>query len=182
MGVYIKWSILCLLDWILLVCVWWPSAPFVSFFTAGGWPKWWSWFWTYDNPPQGDAGYQRERAPFTPASTPFQLYVNRVGWLWRNPGYGFQKWCGITNYSGMKVVCDGEPKIGDKERRPGSYFARCYDRAGRMVAFEYYLIKPWSESRCIRVRIGWKIQSRKFDSAGFAPLVNTPNPWKRYGR
>ncbi len=178
--IYIKWLIFALFD-LAMLPVWYLSAPFLSLFTAGGWPKGGTWFWTYDNPPQGDAGFIRERAVFCPAGSPFTLYVNRVWWLWRNPGYGLQKYLGLINHSGLTVTLKGDPRIGDKERRPGWYFARCVDMRGHTVAFEYYLVKPWSASKCLRVRLGWKIQSRKFASAGFAPLVNTPNPFKAYG-
>lgn len=57
-----------------------------------GWflPGWLSWFQTPDNDLDGDQGWREEhwqwrfRLPAVLAT-----YVGRVGWLWRNPGYGF---------------------------------------------------------------------------------------------
>lgn len=57
-----------------------------------GWylPDWLSWFQTPDNDIDGDQGWREEhwqwrfRLPAVLAT-----YVGRVGWLWRNPGYGF---------------------------------------------------------------------------------------------
>lgn len=63
--IYIKWLALSLVDWALLLTV--PvAAPIISAFTReqpyGLSPYSWGGMWgTYDNPPQGDKGYVRER-------------------------------------------------------------------------------------------------------------------------
>ena len=180
MSVYVRWAALFLCD-IVMLFVAYPLAPFLSLFTAYGWPKWGAWFWTFDNSPQGDRGFIRSRAPFTPAETPFQRYANRVAWLWRNPLYGFQRASAVEYKQDYVVTHTGNPDISDKYKIAGQYFAECRDSTGKLVAFEFYLVKPWLFGRCIRVRIGWKVMTDKFSSKGFAPFVDTINPVDGYG-
>jgi len=177
----LRWLVFAVIDWILLP-VWWVSAPFLSLFTSKGWPKWGSWFWTYDNPPQGDSGWISKRSFFPNTNDKLELYCNRVGWLWRNPGYGFQKAVSIPWQEGHLVTVVGNDRISHKYQREGKYFARCTDKEGRLVAFEFYWIKKYSETRCIRFRIGYKLVTDKFaGKLRFAPLVNTINPWDGWG-
>jgi len=180
MKIYLKWASLFLCD-IVLLCVAYPLAPLLSLFTADGWPAWGAWFWTFDNSPQGDRGFIRERAPFTPAVTPLQRYANRVAWLWRNPLYGFQKAACVDYQPSYVVNHIGNPDISDKYKVAGWYFAECRDSKGDLVAFEFYMVKPWLPGRCIRVRVGWKIMTDKFSIKGFAPFVDTINPIDGYG-
>jgi len=176
----LRWVLFSILD-ILLLPVWFIAAPILSLFTAKGWPKWGSLFWTYDNPSQGDLGWQTKRSYFPNTNDRLKLYCNRVGWLWRNPGYGYQKFAGVLWGEGYLVTIRGNPQISDKYKRPGKYFATCQDKEGNLVAFEFYCVFPYSESRCFRCRLGWKIVTDKFQSRGFAPLVNTFNPLDGYG-
>lgn len=182
--IYIKWLLLTAID-LLLLPVAYALAPVISLFTANGWPKFGGWFYTYDNPPQGDSGYQTKRAPFPLADTPKKLYYNRVAWLWRNPLYGYQKFAGIKYDKDLvvKLIRMGGAglKTSDKYKRAGWYYAECVDDFGEVEAFELYIVLPWSVSRCIRVRLGWKIMTDKFEKAGFAPLVDTFNPLDGYG-
>lgn len=51
---------------------------------------WLSWFQTPDNSIDGDQGWREEHWQWRyklPAV--LATYVGRIGWLWRNPGYGF---------------------------------------------------------------------------------------------
>jgi hypothetical protein len=183
--IYLRWMWFAFLD-LNLMPLWFLLAPIVSLFTARGWPRWGGWLWTYDNPPQGDEGYQKHRAPFTSGYLePWQLYVNRVFWLWRNPGYGFQKWCGVGYGNGLvvKIIGDGGfgDRISDKAGRAGWYYAEGWNDFGDVVAFELYVVWPWCRSRCVRIRLGWKILTDKFKRLQFAPMVNTANPFKSYG-
>ncbi len=145
---------------------------------------WGGWFGTWDNPPQGDEKYQRE-CMFPGVTTGLKGYWNRVGWLRRNPLYGFNKWAGIPYKDSYEFHVDGNENISDKDRVPGSYYAKVIDaHNGKVVAFEYYLVKPWrigSFEKCIRVRLGWKVMTDKFERYGFATLVDTANPFKSYG-
>jgi hypothetical protein len=181
---YFKWIIFCLIDWAMLP-VHYALAPLLSLFTGRGWPKWGGWFWTYDNPPQGDGGFQVKRAPYINASSPWQLYVNRVFWLWRNPLYGLQKAFSVRHGSDVivKLIRFGGSGVdtSDKYRRAGWYYAECLDDFEYLIAFELYAVIPWSSTRCLRLRLGWKIVTDKFERLGFAPLVDTFNPLDGYG-
>ena len=185
--IYIKWLILALIDVLLLLTV--PiAAPVVAAIYRAqphGQPSYkWGWLWgTYDNPPQGDEGYVRKRAPFPGLITGWQGYVNRVMWMIRNPVYGFARWTSL-NYSADQVqYVIGQDGISDKEAIPGWYFVRLHSlKSGKCVGFEFYGVFPYSKTRDLRIRLGWKILTSKFRERGFAPIVNTVNPFDGYGK
>ena len=67
----------------------------------------------------------------------------------------------------------------------------------KVVGFEFYGIFPWMpedktfsvfrwtfkiKAKDLRVRLGWKILTDKYQIGGFAPLVNTFNPVDGYGK
>ena len=182
--IYLKWLVLCLFDWVLLLTV--PiAAPIIAAFTrpqphdAG--PYSWGWIWgTYDNPPQGDVGYVRQRSPVPGLITGWQGYLNRTWWMIRNPLYGFARGSSIAYRPDFDQVLIGKDGISDKDKVPGWYFVRLY-RKGKLAGFEFYGVFPWSETRNLRVRLGWKILTDKFKRNGFAQLVNTVNPFDGYG-
>jgi hypothetical protein len=182
--IYALWLLLFIVDLLLLPLAY-VLAPVLSLFTAKGWPKWGSWFWTYDNEPQGDGGYQRKRAPYPNTSSPWKLYVNRVCWLWRNPLYGYSKAVGVQYETRLSVKIvrfwGAGVDTSDKYRRAGGYYAECRNMSGDLVAFELYIVAPWSATRCLRARIGWKILTDKFEHNGFAHFVDTFNPLDGYG-
>lgn len=182
--IYLKWLVLALLDWALLLTV--PiAAPIIAAFTRwqphGRQPYAWGWLWgTYDNPPQGDEGYVRQRSPFPCKVNGWRGYINRAWWMMRNPLYGFARMAALEyreDYDWRLLGTDG---ISDKDKRPGWYFARVY-QCGKLRGFEFYGVFPWSESRNLRIRLGWKILTDKFRRQGFAQLVNTINPLDGYG-
>jgi hypothetical protein len=174
--IFIKYAIFALAD-LLMLPVWFIAAPFYSAFTDNGWPKCGAWLQTYDNPPEGDDRHIR---------TYGIGYYQRVLWLWRNPGYGFQKMLGVKHSRELYIRSRGKGGNGyntsDKYGLAGWYYADCRDISDRLVAFELYAVIPWpAYGKCLRVRIGWKIITDKFEALGFAPLVNTVNPFKSYG-
>lgn len=68
---------------------------------------------------------------------------------------------------------EGKADIGDK-KAPGFY--KITSRFG----WEYYWIKPYNvfkSRRCIRIRIGWKING---NTEFTAPFVFVVHPWKKY--
>ena len=176
--IYLRWLSMSCLSLSVTVASF-LIAPVLSLFTGNGWPDWGGWFWTYDNPPEGDGGYIATRAPFIPASTPFQKYVNRVFWLWRNPAYGLDKKLGIQYLQSMAVHIWGNPDVSDKEGVSGWYLAKCFNN-GELVAFEFYAVIPYGKM-CLNMRLGWKITARKFKELGFAAIVNTFSPTKQFG-
>jgi len=185
---YLRWVLLAALDIVLAVANLFV-APVLSVFTRprpdDGTP-WGGWFGTWDNPPQGDARWQRE-GWFPHHLTGWRGYLNRVGWLYRNPCYGYQRWAGVGyGLTGGDLQIRGNPDINDRYAVPGWFFAtqpHIHAHAGKPpIAFEFYAVIPWGFGKCLRVRLGWKITSSKFEALRFAPLVDTINPFKSYGR
>ena len=181
--IYARWLVLAMLDWLLLLTV--PvAAPIIAAFTReqpyGLAPYSWGWIWgTYDNPPQGDEGYVRKRAPFIGVTTGWRGYLNRVMWMVRNTMYGYAKIASLDYRSEDFIRLIGEDGISDKDGKPGWYFARLY-RGGKLSGFEFYGVFPYSKTRDLRIRLGWKILTDKFKGSGFAPIVNTFNPFDGY--
>lgn len=182
--IYVRWLALATLDWALYLTV--PiAAPIIAAFTReqpyGAAPYSWGWMYgTYDNPPQGDAGFVRGRCFFPGVTVGWRGYLNRVLWMIRNPLYGLARASAIDYSPELQLSYSGNPHISDKYRVPGWYFARL-KRDGRMCAFEFYCVFPWAFGKCLRARIGYKIMTDKFKRYGFAQLVNTLNPFKAYG-
>lgn len=180
--IYIKWLGLAIIDILLLLCVasWLPIV--YSLFTRDGWIGWFKWAETYDNPACGDGGFIAKRSPFPNELDGWKGYINRAVWMYRNPMYGYQKWVGIKYDARNGAIQSGTQRISDKYAIPGSYFNRVIGDMGKVIAFEYYLIKPYGKNKCIRIRLGWKITTDKFGTEwDFAPLVDTFSPFKQYG-
>ena len=184
--IYLKWLVLAILDWMLLLTV--PiAAPIIAAFTRAQ-PRHdegysWGWIWgTHDNPPQGDDGFVRKRCLFLGVTTGWKGYCNRVHWMIRNPLYGYAKLSGVPWAATHTTIVHGNPDISDKYKVPGWLFAQARNAKGKVVAFELYVIAPWSKSRNLRMRLGWKITTSKVHEYGFAQLVNTFNPLDGYGK
>jgi len=182
--IYLKWLVLALLDWALLLTI--PiAAPIIAAFTREqphDSPTYtWGWIWgTYDNPPQGDEGFVRKRALFTGVTTGFKGYLNRIHWMVRNPLYGYAKYCSINYDKDASLTWTGNPDISDKYKISGWYFAKL-QKAGRLLGFEFYCVTPWSATRDLRMRLGWKMMTSKFKEYGFAQIVNSINPFDGFG-
>lgn len=181
---YLKWLVLCLLDLLLYLTL--PFVtPFIALFTkAEGYDKelysWGGWYGTYDNPPEGDEGFVSKRSFFPNVVTGWKGYINRLQWMWRNKLYGFAKVSGIKYSPDLVLTYTGNPDISDKNKIPGKYFAKLH-KDGKLVGFEFYMVWPYTDKRDVRIRIGWKIMTDKFERYGFAQLVNTFNPVDGYG-
>lgn len=183
--IYLKWLALCLLDWVMHVTLL-VAPPIIALFTRampyGQRPYTWGSLWgTWDNPPQGDEGFVAKHAFFVGVTDGWRGYINRVQWMWRNKLYGLAKIMAIDYDQPHTLTCIGDQTISDKEKRPGWYFARM-SQEGRLIGFEFYGVFPWSETRNLRVRLGWKLMTDKFQRYGFAQLVNTVNPFDGYGK
>ena len=81
--------------WIITI-ISYVLVPFLVLFQKYGWlPNWAWWFQTWDNPLDGDTGWQGYHRPYLDIPynqlSSFQLYISRVLWLYRNPVYGFEK-------------------------------------------------------------------------------------------
>lgn len=183
--VYVKFVLLAIIDLVLTIFTVPLAALIIPAFTRAqphGLKEYkWGWIWgTYDNPPQGDEGFVAKRAPFVGVTTGFKGYVNRAAWMIRNPLYGFAKRCGLTWDDEYTIVITGNPNISDKYKIPGSMLAKLYD-GKKLIGFEYYLVKPWSDTKDLRMRMGWKLTTDKVQQKGFAQFVCTANPFDGYG-
>lgn len=182
--IYLKWLALALLDWAMHLTLL-VAPPIIAAFTRempyGLRPYTWGSLWgTWDNPPQGDQGFVSKHAIYAGVTTGWRGYINRVQWMWRNKLYGLAKLMAVPYSPDFQLSYVGDATISDKHKRPGYYFARLHD-GKRLAAFELYCVLPWSETRNLRMRLGWKMMTDKFQRYGFAQLVNTFNPFDGYG-
>ncbi len=183
--IYLRWLALAIGDWLLLLTV--PvAAPIVAAMyreQPHGMPEYsWGSIWgTYDNPPQGDEGFVEKRAWYPGRTDGWRGYLNRVHWMIRNPLYGYARRAAVDWNPDFVVTVKGNPDISDKYKIPGWMFACAHNAKGEVVAFELYTVLPWSDSRDLRMRLGWKITTSKVHEYGFAQLVNTINPIDGYG-
>ncbi|ATW57861.1 hypothetical protein CNR33_00015 [Pseudomonas phage tabernarius] len=183
---YLKWSAYVVVDFVLTLTI--PFvAPFIAAFTSAqpygstGY-TWGGLYGTYDNPPQGDEGYVAKRSWFPGITTGFKGYLNRIGWMIRNPIYGWSQKVSLPFDPNDILLTNGNPNISDKYKIAGAYHTTYTDHTtGKLIGFEFYVVYPWSETKDIRIRLGWKMTTDKFASTGFAPMVNTLNFLDGYG-
>ncbi len=152
--IFLKWLILAALDWALLLTV--PAAALiVPCFTRampyGQRPYSWGWIWGTWDNPP-----QGDQG-YVMTRAPFPGVV----WGWR----GYLNRC-------MWMIRN--PLYGYAKRASIQY-------SSDLVAFELYVVAPWGFGRCLRMRLGWKVMTDKFQRYGFAQLVNTCNPFDGYG-
>jgi hypothetical protein len=164
--VYIKW-LLMVVPMLVLTALAFPLAFVLPFFaeyregnldnnTKYGWgwylPKWLNWFQTPDNSLDGDNGWRTEHWQWRfklPAA--LCTYVGRVGWLWRNPLFGF----GVVFFdSAVPVVATytGNPNVNDSPGVEGW----CLIHAGGL--FQFVWVKRVGTSKCIYCNLGWNIK------------------------
>lgn len=131
-------------------------------------PKWLSWFQTPDNSLDGDKGWRTQHWLWR-FNLPFWIsqYVGRVGWLLRNPAYGFDtSVCQISPIGSVKV--HGNLPLGGSPKRSGWYFAQCKN------AFQFYAIIYWG-NHASRINFGWKLWS----SPNKCQFVMTVSPFMK---
>lgn len=171
---------------VLIVCTIWWAPLLVSIKTRPMDPNlpmynWGSIWGTFDNPPQGDRGWLAGRAWFGPSTTGWRGYANRVAWIIRNPLYNWKLKFMVKHKECTEKMFYGNSSISDKYKIPGWLFVtgKC---GNKLKAWEFYCVLPYSKTRNLRIRWGWKIKGDKFDEAGeFAQLVATMNPFDSYG-
>ena len=131
--------------------------PFVVLFAnRGGWlPNWLWWFQTPDNSLNGDIGWRTEHFLWLRNGS----YLKRVLWLYRNNVHGFStNILGFTMESGLRYFVSGREYVANRPLYEGIVFRKIVTAQGS-VYFQWYWVKAWSKTRCIRVNIGWKLWS-----------------------
>lgn len=153
----------------------------VPFASADGWlPRWLWWFQTPDNPLDGDGGYQREHRPFLVEDNRFKRWVNRTRWLYRNSMYGFAIGVlGAKTRPGDRLKIIGSTAVSNRPITNG-LVVRKLIRDGKPIYFQWYFVRAWSETRCIRINLGWKLWSFKEGEAINCQLTFSPNPLMGY--
>lgn len=173
-----------------------PLAPIIALFANGQGDVTLSYknplrLWlTPDNPIEGDSGHFERWANFVAEHPKIGMYVQRVAWLWRNKAYGW-RW---TVFSTFVAADDELLQYGDSETdndpyHPGVWFATT-SRNPVKARWMLYVICPTFSGRCLRVYLGWKLQSackyriQHADNPEFvvpdytAMFVCSVNPWR----
>lgn len=135
-------------------------------------PKVFNIWLTHDNPIDGDEGHLQRHPD---SSTKFAIWKRRIAWLWRNKGYTFDyKYLGrnigntLTNY--------GNPETTDYGIE-GKIFQ--FDENG---VWEFYLIKRYffNKNKCLRIRLGWKLDDTKVSTNERMMLATSIGLWKSF--
>lgn len=184
--IYLKWLLLIPVMLVVTVLTF-PLAlvlPFFAVYREGlldnntkkgmGWylKPWLNWFQTPDNSIDGDEGWRTEHWQWR-FKLPAVLaqYVGRVGWLWRNPGYGV----GVETISGdpIEATYTGNKAVNDSTGVEGYCFVRACG------LFQWVWIKRISAGRCIYINCGWNIKglidaptNRYIATFAFSPRVS----------
>lgn len=131
-------------------------------------PAWASW-WDNDREPFGDTA----RAPAIAAASGLKLFWLRFNWLAiRNPANNLGRELGVAYDDHAFVNRTGNQNTSDQGEQ-GVLFNTLH-RHGNVIAFEFYYVKAWSKTRCVRIRLGWKLWDNP------ARLVHAINPFDSF--
>lgn len=173
MIIYLKWALMVPVS-VLATVIGFLIAPILPFFAKNGWlPKWLSWFQTPDNSLYGDDGWKTEHWMWRyklPAG--LATYVGMVGWLWRNPAYGF----GCVYMTGDPIIATfiGNEQVNDDPLFEGSILVRSQN------LFQFVWCKKITATKCLYFVFGWNIKGLINDCAtkhiatyAFSPRIST---------
>jgi hypothetical protein len=155
--IYIVYILLAIVQ-LVISLVSYPLAPLIALFSDanGNLPYWLSAFQTYDNTLDGDDGYKQEHRFFPDNANALQVWANRTGWLWRNPAYGFDMLLGVDVRIGDVLIVEGDRATGDNPYHSGYCSWKLY-RNNELVGFQYYWVGNFTNTKCLRVNVGWKL-------------------------
>lgn len=127
-------------------------------------PSWLNWFMTPDNSLWGDEGWRKEHCPRY-----WDTYIGMVGWLWRNPAYGFDRAIGATILPDDTVSFRGNPQVQDKPAYKAGY---CFT-----TIRDYWHLKFVSEY--CNFDFGWRLKTyaedpSRIETQPLAPFVFSP--------
>lgn len=123
---------------------------------------WLNWFQTPDNSLDGDEGWRNEHWQWR-LKLPLALavYVGRVGWLWRNPGYGFGRMT-VINYG---AIWTGDSSVN--EHKEGSLLIYGMDNK----CFQYRLVKRLTAGKVLYMNLGWNVKGLYEQPIGASQIV-----------
>jgi hypothetical protein len=159
--------------------------PLVVLFadSTGNLPRWMSWFQTPDNsldnsPTWVAEHWSRLRIKYDWPIWRKRLYryLQRVAWLYRNTGYGFN--CSVLAYGGSlsNLKTHGVQKP-DVITNPGFYFA--HDQTASIWRRGWCLFGYWRYGKSkwyLRIYLGWKFHNSGITQRMFALHLN---PFRR---
>lgn len=146
------------------------GAPF--FVLAAGdepWlPRWLDWWQTQDNDLDGDLGHMARWKGYP-------VFVQRVAWIWRNNGYGFNATVLKAKTRGP-VTVKGDPAVSNRPLREGLVI-----RTTPEGYWQLYFVRAYTDRLCVRINLGWKIWGET-DHPNFGSFVCTPGLAMAYER
>lgn len=172
---YLKWALMVPAS-LFLTVISFPLALILPFYSRDGWlPNWLSWFQTPDNSLYGDDGWKTEHWMWR-YHLPVCLatYVGIVGWLWRNPAYGFG--CVVLEdfEHNLEATYTGNPQVNDSPLVEGY----CFVKARNL--FQFVWCKKISDTKCLYFVFGWNIkglinahQTKHIATYAFSPRIST---------
>lgn len=164
---YLKWALMVPVS-LFLTVVAFPLAIVLPFFAKDGWlPNWLSWFQTPDNSLYGDDGWKNEHWLWTT-----NQYIRQVGWLWRNPAYGF----GCVKMTGDPIIATytGNERVNDSPLSEGYIIVHSQN------LFQLTWCKKITTTKCLYFVFGWNIkglincdQRTHLATYAFSPRIST---------
>lgn len=184
---YLKW--LCLLPVMLVVtAATFPLAFILPFFATmqdglinngtdfglgPRLPKWLNLFQTPDNSLEGDEGWRTEHWQWRfKLPTALAIYVGRIGWLWRNPGYGVGRV--VMTGGPITATYTGNKDVNDSPLSEGYIFVKSQD------LFQFTWCKKITATKCLYFVFGWNIkgliggnEKKHIATYAFSPRIST---------
>ena len=171
--IYLKWLAMVPVSILVTIACILFAPVIVLFANPMGWlPNWLWWFQTPDNSLDGDQGWKSEHWQWRfKLPEPLCTYVGRVGWLWRNPGYGY----GAELLVGEPIVATftGDDKVNDDPGHEGWCLVHCQD------LFQFVWVKRIAANKSIYCVFGWNIkglvdanQRRHIATFAFSPRIS----------
>lgn len=152
---YAKWMLLATLS-IIMSIAGASLVPFGLLIAGTGRLPWFLQWFDNDREPYGDTA----RRPAIAAATGIRHAWLRYWWLAiRNPAnnFGYLPWVGFAQTLAPRYQQLGNPRTSDQGEAGWKFVRALQQPSGKLMAFELYIVAPWSATRCLRVRLGWKI-------------------------
>lgn len=183
--IYLKAFLFIFVDLAVKYLIAWPLTPLVVLFAKsdGNLPNWLYWFGTPDNTLDGDGGWKSESRPYRQENTPYQRYINRCHWLWRNSAYGFgEQVLGIKYSYGDALGSEGDLRVSNGPMGLSGLVKRYLYRGNTLIAFQWYYVRRYKifPNKCIRINFGWKLWGFRDPKYPVANFVFSPSPFMHF--
>ena len=144
-----------------------------------GWlPRWLWWFQTPGDSLNGSIGWQTRNRWFLVQDTLWKQWLNRVGWMYRNPIYGFAiSVLGAQAQPGDELITTGDIQTSNHKPIHAGWVHYLLMREGKPVYFQLYIVKPWWFGRYLRLNLGWKLWD--MPTTDKMQFTFSPNPFRK---